>query len=287
MKALKVIVRTAAILGVIVSTFGLYYYTHSSDNLTVSSYVYESSKYTGSKDLKIIVLSDFHNHSLKYANKELLPAIDEQQPDLIFCTGDFIDNHTKDYSMLESMVSHWEEKKIPFYFVEGNHEMYAPEKISAKALQIFKDHGGYYLSESRLELQNNVVLSGIRDPGKNHDDGPYLVNNVGDVPAQLKKLESGFSSTKLNIMLCHRPDLFNLIYRKGYDLTFSGHTHGGQILMGKMPLAVYPWTEYVGGRYERENSTMIVSRGLGNSYNLPVRYRCDCEIVVVTIKSKA
>jgi predicted MPP superfamily phosphohydrolase len=78
-----------------------------------------------------------------------------------------------------------------------------------------------------------------------------------------------------------------LVEKEGYDVTLSGHTHGGQILLGNWPVAVYPWTQYVAGTYESDGKTLVVSKGLGTSYYLPVRYHCQAELVLLTIKRKA
>lgn len=289
MKNLRRVLRGIAIIGVVVSSYGFYFYFNNDDSLAVTSYEVSSSKYTGTKDFTIVQLSDFHNHPLRYANAELLTSIQTLSPDIIVCTGDFIDNHTResDFTRMETMLASWQGLGIPVYYVAGNHELYAPADLRQREYAIFNAHGARYLSKSCVDLKNGLVLNGIRDPGKNKVDGAYDTHNVGDVPAQLEKLKTGFDAAKFNVMLCHRPDLFNLIYHEGYDLTLSGHTHGGQILLGSWALAVYPWTEYVAGEYARDASKLIVSRGLGTSYNLPMRYRCQAEITLITIKRQA
>jgi predicted MPP superfamily phosphohydrolase len=287
MKKTRIVLRAAAVLGVVITCFGFFYYCNNDDNLNVTRYEYLSEKYTGNDDFRIVQLSDFHNHSLKYKNADLVQKILDLKPDVIVCTGDFIDNHTRDYGMMESLAASWKEKGIPMFYVDGNHERKASEEITAKEHQIF-DTWGKNLYKTRVDLGNGIVLSGVRDPGsKSHFEGPYFKPYEGDVPAQLKDLEAGFNAAKFNIMLCHRPDLFYLMVEKGYDLTYSGHTHGGQVILGGWAIAVYPWTEYIGGQYHSGSSSLVVNRGLGTSYNLPIRYRCEAEIVLTTIKKRA
>jgi len=287
MKKARIIFRTIAVIGVVTTCFGFFYYCNNDDNLNVSSYQCVSEKYTGNEDFRIVQLSDFHNHSLKYSNAELVQQILDLKPHVIVCTGDFIDNHTRDFSMLQNLVASWKEKGIPMYYVDGNHERKAPDEITNKEHDIF-DSWGKNLYKSPVDLKNGIVLSGVRDPGsKKHFEGPYFKPYEGDVPDQLSELEATFNEAKFNIMLCHRPDLFHLVAKKGYDLTYSGHTHGGQVLLGSWAIAVYPWTEYIAGDYSEGLSRLLVSRGLGTSYNLPVRYHCKAEIVLTTIKKKA
>jgi predicted MPP superfamily phosphohydrolase len=287
MKKARIVLRTIAVIGVVVTCFGFFYYCNNDDGLGVSEYDCVSEKYTGNDEFRIVQLSDFHNHSLAYSNENLVDKILALRPDVIICTGDFIDNHTRDFSMIQQLVNSWKNKNIPMYYVDGNHEKKAPDQITESEHKIF-DGWGKNIGRTRVDLGNGVVLNGVDDPGnKKTFEGPYFRPYEGDVPEQLANLEKGFEAKKFNIMLCHRPDLFHLVADKGYDLTYSGHTHGGQVYLGKWAIAVYPWTEYIAGSYNHGNAQLVVNRGLGTSYNLPIRYRCQAEIVLTRIKKKA
>jgi predicted MPP superfamily phosphohydrolase len=288
MKKLRILIRVVTTLGVVFTGFGFYYYAHNDDSLALASYEVVSKKYKGSKPFRIVQLSDFHNHSLSYSDGDLLEKINALEPDVIVSTGDFIDNHTKDFTMIEAMVASWKAKGIPFYYVDGNHERKAPSEITAKEHEIFNRWGKNLYHEKSIDFGNGVHLSGVRDPAaKGVYEWAYVGPYEGDVPDQLSLLAPAFDSSSFNILLCHRPDLFDLAEKNGYDLMFAGHTHGGQILLGSWPIALYPWTEYVAGSYTKGASRLLVSRGLGESYNLPVRHNCKAEIVLTTIKSEA
>jgi predicted MPP superfamily phosphohydrolase len=287
MKKSRIVLRILAFLGVVVCSFGFYFYGHNDDSLVITNYIFSTAKYTGTKEFRIVQLSDFHNHSLDYGDEDLLKKIKDLHPDVIVSTGDFIDDHTKDYSVLENMVASWKKEGIAFYYVDGNHERKAREEITNREHSIF-DSWGKNLYQSRVDLGFGLILNGVRDPAaRNVREWSPFQPYQGDIPSQLAVLDKNFDSSKYNIMLCHRPELFDDMVEKGYDLTLSGHTHGGQILVGHWPVAVYPWTEYVAGSYEKKKSQMIVNRGLGTSYNLPVRHNCNPEIVLITIKSGA
>lgn len=287
MKKLKILLRITCFLGVVFCSFGFYFYSHNDDTLSVSYYTYASKKYTGSDDLKLLQLSDFHNHSLSYSNASLLDKISELGPDAVLYTGDFIDDHTQDYSMLEELGNRFDTLGVPVFYVDGNHERKAPSEITEREHAIFMAHNFKNLNKSRLDFKNGIVFSGLLDPGINYRYGYDGTKGVGDVPEQLESLQGGFDPTKLNIMLCHRPDLFGLISDQSYDITFSGHTHGGQIVLGNWAVTSVPWTKYIAGEYERNGKKLIVSRGLGYSYSLPCRYNCPCELTLTTIKREA
>ena len=82
-------------------------------------------------------------------------------------------------------------------------------------------------------------------------------------------------------MLCaHDPAVFPQAARAGYGLVLAGHLHGGQVVLFERggllyPAAwVYPWN---GTRFEREGSTMLVSRGVCDT--LPLRFNCPREVL--------
>ena len=69
----------------------------------------------------------------------------------------------------------------------------------------------------------------------------------------------------------------------------SGHAHGGQFRFPFIGGLIAPdqgfLPEYDAGKYMEDNTTMIVSRGLGNSI-IPMRFNNDPELVIVELKSK-
>ena len=73
------------------------------------------------------------------------------------------------------------------------------------------------------------------------------------------------------------------------DLVFSGHAHGGQFQLPFVGGLVAPnqgfFPQYDAGQFDEENTTMIVSRGVGNSI-IPIRFNNRPEIVVAQLKSQ-
>ena len=88
------------------------------------------------------------------------------------------------------------------------------------------------------------------------------------------------------ILLSHRPELFDIYSECEVDLVFSGHAHGGQFQFPLVGGLVAPnqglFPEYDAGVYEKNNTCMIVSRGLGNSI-IPIRIGNRPEIVVAEL----
>ena len=97
------------------------------------------------------------------------------------------------------------------------------------------------------------------------------------------------ASDGYTILLSHRPELFDTYVDSGVDLVFSGHAHGGQFRLPFVGGLVAPnqgfFPQYDAGQFDEENTTMIVSRGVGNSI-VPLRINNRPEIVVAQLKSQ-
>ena len=92
-----------------------------------------------------------------------------------------------------------------------------------------------------------------------------------------------------NILLSHTPFYFDEYEKWGADLILAGHVHGGIIRIPFVGGLLSPnrqfFPKYDLGKYNKNNSTMIVTKGLGGSKVL-VRINCKPEIVKIILKSK-
>ncbi|MGD0465021.1 MAG: metallophosphoesterase [Tepidisphaeraceae bacterium] len=83
------------------------------------------------------------------------------------------------------------------------------------------------------------------------------------------------------LMLAHHPHSWDMAAACGIPLVISGHTHGGQIMLtdriGGGPLRFKYWS----GRYDKPDSTLIVSNGVGNWF--PLRVNAPAEILQITM----
>jgi hypothetical protein len=97
----------------------------------------------------------------------------------------------------------------------------------------------------------------------------------------------------VNLLLAHNPDVFPQAAEKGFDLTLSGHTHGGQITVEifrqSMNIARY-FTKYVYGLYGETRDggqrSIYVTSGVG-TITLPARLGAPPEVVVVRLKNSS
>src|SRR5689334_17124854 len=90
----------------------------------------------------------------------------------------------------------------------------------------------------------------------------------------------------LNILLSHNPAVFPTAARQGWDLTISGHTHGGQvnveILNQDWNVARF-YTPYIYGLYRSGRSSIYVTRGIG-TIGMPARLGAPPEIALLRLR---
>jgi predicted MPP superfamily phosphohydrolase len=88
------------------------------------------------------------------------------------------------------------------------------------------------------------------------------------------------------VAFTHNPDVFPIV-PEVVDLTFAGHTHGGQVYFPALGRLIVPSRyrqRYAAGHIIEQGRHLFVSPGLGTSI-LPVRFLVPPEVSVVTIRS--
>ena len=88
-----------------------------------------------------------------------------------------------------------------------------------------------------------------------------------------------------NVLLSHNPDVFPVAASQGFDLTISGHTHGGQvnfeILEQGVNIARF-FTPYVYGHYVHDDRSLFVTRGIG-TVGAPARLGAPPEVALIRL----
>ena len=235
---------------------------------------------------RIAQVSDLHNKDFGEGYGQLLTLLSEINPDIIVVTGDLIDSRQTDLDVALEFA--WQAGKIArVYYVSGNHEARIPEYEDLK-IGLVKA-GVVILENQKVEITRegeSITLMGIDDPSFQED---YLFGDSESVARQaiedLKNESDGYT-----ILLSHRPELFDLYVETEMDLVFSGHAHGGQFRLPFIGGLVAPnqgfFPEYDAGQFAENTTSMIVSRGIGNSI-IPIRFNNRPEIVIVKLKTKA
>ena len=235
-------------------------------------------------DFKIVQISDLHNKKFGKGQEKLLNKIKEINPDIIVITGDMIDRNK--FNLVIAMEFIKGALDIaPVYYVSGNHEYLSNNYTSVKESLV--EAGVVVLENQNTSIKieiggilQEIHILGLTDPSFNPYNFESIITNT---------LSTWEDIDGFKILLSHRPELFNLYKDYDIDLVFSGHAHGGQIRMPFIGGLFAPdqgfFPEYTNGSYQENDTTMFVSRGLGNSV-FPLRVFNNPEIVVVTLKTK-
>lgn len=213
----------------------------------------------GFEGLRIVQISDLHGHEYGQDSEALLALVAQQVPEFIVVTGDLIDQES--HLAMVPALARGLAAIAPTYYVTGNHEWAVGGGPRLKG--ILTECGVTVLSNQYVTLERNgdsLVLAGVDDPN-GYADQKTPEELYGEI-----QREAGDLCT---ILLAHRNDRFDQYAAAGYDLVISGHAHGGIVrlpftdgLLGTDRKLFPTWTA---GVYTLGDSTLFVSRGLGNN----------------------
>ena len=247
----------------------------------VSDWVPEA--FTG---FRIAQVSDLHNAQFGENNSKLIDLLAQTDPDIIVITGDLIDSRQTDIELALEFTRQ-ATYIAPVYYVSGNHEARVREYEDLKMGLV--EAGVVVLENQKVNISRegeSITLMGIDDPSFRED---YLFGDAeSDAREAIDKLLN--ESDGYTVLLSHRPELFDLYVETGMELVFSGHAHGGQFRLPFLGGLVAPnqgfFPKFDAGQFVEERTTMIVSRGVGNSI-IPIRFCNRPEIIVAELKPVA
>ena len=245
---------------------------------------------------RIVHLSDLHIGTFlrnpAFINS-LADAVNGQHPDMVVFTGDLVNVSAIELLPFRKTLS---AISAPdgVYSVMGNHDycMYAQDcthRVHGRSitvaerdrmlLQYMEDKMGW-----RMLMNENVVIK----RGKS-SIAVVGVENIGKPPfksfGNLAKALTGLPEGMFKILLSHDPTHWRsgVLNKTDIALTLSGHTHAGQVRLGRFSPAKWAYNEW-GGSYVEGNSMLHVSPGIGGT--VPFRFGAWPEINVVVLKKK-
>jgi len=231
------------------------------------------------KGLKIIQLSDLHVGNLMVPWKKIKAVLNEEKPDLLLLTGDFIENKSQ-MKRFFKFIDYIKGKHIS-YACFGNHEYkamkgdaegirYLADGMERRGITILHDRSETFIKDSR-----KFGIIGISDVKTGSGDyAKALASCPGDVSAK--------------IAFSHNPDIALRMPANSVDYLICGHFHGGQVWL---PFGL----EFKALRHEKlckmgirsglhtvNGIKLYISRGLGNVL-FPLRLGSRPEITVYNI----
>jgi len=256
----------------------------SNTALELNTYTVSSKKLPESFDgYRIAHVSDLHNAQMGEGNENLLAMLREAKPDMIAITGDLIDSRKLDMDVALDFIR--EAVKIaPCYYVTGNHEGRLENYDVMKAQM--GTAGVTVLEDAAVQITRggeSITLLGLHDPSFHGVYKPENIEKLADT--QLTELYT--NKNEFTVMLFHRPSYFEIYADHGVDLVLAGHMHGGQFRLPFLGGLYTPshgfFPEYDAGLYTQDDTTMLVSRGIGNSA-FPLRFNNRPEVILIELQ---
>ncbi len=223
-----------------------------------------------SEGMRIAQISDLHSCAYGKDMKNLIEALDAEEPDIVVLTGDIYDERVDNgntRTLLKDIG-----RRYPCYYVAGNHEFRAAEwsewKLEAESF-------GIEVLEGENITAGDITICGAAKAA----DGSITWD---ESVARCAEAADGCC-----VLLWHFPEEVDMCRSYGiFDLILSGHAHGGHwripfILNGLFSPGEGLFPKYAGGRYDFEDSTMIVSRGLDRTKNVIPRIFNNPELVII------
>ena len=222
-------------------------------------------EYKADFNCRIVQISDLHNQLFGKEQERLIDEIKKCAPDIIVVTGDVVDSsHTRYEHALDFFEGAVE--IAPVYYITGNHESWLLGDEFNEFMIKVEAMGVYYI-DGKVISSENMIIAGT--------EGGFRVGNY-----------NWNEDDRLRILLAHEPSRYADYVGVGADLVFSGHVHGGQVIIPGKGGLISPdmefFPELYKGEYHFGDMTMYLSAGLGNSI-LPLRINNYPEIVVLDI----
>ena len=235
---------------------------------------------------RLVQITDFHLGSFPPGNdfvQKVVDAANNEEPDMILFTGDLVNNQASEVEpYLETLAQLHASDGI--YSIWGNHDYceygnnhsIGALKRNRRMLYGYQESLGWHqlMNEHHVVSHgmSSIAVIGVENPGQ-----PPFTNR-----SNLKKAMKGVDPDMFKILLSHDPHHWRReVVGKKIQLTLAGHTHAGQLKIGKWTPARMAFKEW-GGAYRIGEQMLYVSSGIGGSF--PFRLGAWPELTVVTLK---
>ncbi len=235
---------------------------------------------------RLVQITDFHLGSFPPGNdfvQKVVDATNNEEPDMILFTGDLVNNQASEVEPYldtlgqlhasDGIYSIWGNHDYCEY---GNNHSIGALKRNRRMLYGYQESLGWHqlMNEHHVVSHGmaSIAVIGVENPGQ-----PPFTNR-----SNLKKAMKGLNPDMFKILLSHDPHHWRReVVGKKIQLTLAGHTHAGQLKIGKWTPARMAFKEW-GGAYWIGEQMLYVSSGIGGSF--PFRLGAWPELTVITLK---
>lgn len=219
--------------------------------------------------IKIAHISDLHKRCFGRNNERLCRKTEEENPDLIIISGDLVSRTETDFYCARETL-----KKLcevaPVYMIFGNHEQSLPDERMKEFLKAVSETDVILLKNEiqSIELSERIInIAGIEPAYTTYKkDGGY--RNLDVVTTEEMQKLMGIKPDGEMLLIAHNPLFAEAYSQWGADYIFSGHVHGGAVMIPFTNVGLLSperkfLPKYSKGIYTIGKSKLLVSGGLG------------------------
>ena len=277
--------RALLSLFALVTLVFLYFYVNSlflhTENVSVYTRVLSP--------IRIVHLSDLHNAQFGRANQKLIETVALQAPDLIFMSGDMLNNDDENTEIVTSLISDLVHI-APVYYGYGNHEKSWEKRFGRDLQPILESAGAIVVDNDYADIEINGTPLRIGGYMGYYPVAHMTAKDTAQEEAELAFVADFENTDRVKLLINHIPTgMIDWHYanRNPVDVVFSGHYHGGILRIPFLDQGLY--APYIGwfppftkGVFSGELATCVLSAGLG-TYRFVPRLNNPPEIVVVEL----
>ena len=243
---------------------------------------------------KIVHVSDLHVGTYsgwrRPVLKQIIDSINAQKPDLIAFTGDLQNTRPEEVEQVKDLLS----QLTNVYSVLGNHDHgeytsgteEEKQAMEEKMIRLQKELGWTLLINETYSL--NLQPSNLSHQPATFDmigtdnDGTPPFPSLADYR---RACQNTAGDRTFTIMLQHDPSAWrrHILPETTAQLTLSGHTHGGQMGVGRLRPTRFRYSED-SGLYQEGDRYLHVSNGAGAL--VPFRLGISNEITVIHLTNR-
>jgi hypothetical protein len=221
---------------------------------------------------RILHLTDLHLTRRWFsAYDDLHDILRDDPPDLILCSGDFVEHKWRQHRALPTLQRFIPglRARLGVFGILGNHDgdLLMPHLVNLPV---------HMINRARAIVETNgdaIELLGMPGVHRWDLDDEFLRS----IPPR--------DPSRLRIVMQHYPDQIRRTKSLNPDMVLAGHTHGGQVcLPGGIPIIKHDSLPrvYCSGVHRFDDTWLIVGRGFGFS-SLAVRLFCPPQVMEMVL----
>lgn len=221
------------------------------------------------KDFTIAFISDINLKNSEDISrlKNIINTLNKQSADMVIFGGDLFDTSPFDNSTIINLLSKIESSYGKFA-VLGEKDLASLNDVS-----VILNEGGFEIlhNEYRPIYFNNATI------------GLFGLESSGNIESLLNENNQQL----YKIVAVHEPDYFDETSKSDIALQLSGHTMGGYIYLPGIEgiLKKINGVNYIHGKYQKNNSQLVISNGLSVENDFSFRLFCPNQINIIKLET--